>query len=129
MKGLWTFVHRKSSRLLGWLEGGVALILFSSPSPLLAQFSVSQISPSPPYSTSAGSLMVGDFNGDGLSDVIQMDSSGHVHVWLSQGDGKFEVKEFSMGPPDPGKQALCPHTRFSSSERAKQLRICPLVEV
>src|SRR6516225_9122978 len=103
MKGLWTFVHRKSNGpLLGWLEGGLALILFSLSSSSLAQFSVSQFSPPPPCSISDGPLMIGDFNGNGMSDVIHMDSAGHGHVWLSQGDGKFEVKEFSMGSGYPG---------------------------
>jgi hypothetical protein len=102
MKGLWTLVHQKGNRpLLGWLEGGLALIFFSFSSSSFAQFSVSQFSPSPPHSISAGSIAVGDFNGDGMSDVIHVDSAGHVHVWLSQGDGKFEVKEFSMGPGHP----------------------------
>jgi FG-GAP-like repeat len=86
---------------LRWLGAGFALILSSMPSPSLGQFSVSQFSPSSPYSISAGSMMIGDFNGDGKSDVVHLDSANRVSVWLSQGNGKFDIKEFS---PWPGYQ-------------------------
>ena len=103
MKGLWTLVRQKRNQPLpGWPEGVLVLLFLSLSSSSPAQFSVSQFSPLPSYSSSAGPLMVGDFNGDGMSDVIQVDSAGQGHVWLSQGDGKFEIKEFSMEPGHSG---------------------------
>jgi hypothetical protein len=103
MNGLWTLFQQKRNRqVLGWLGGGLALILCGVTSPSLAQFSVSQFSPWSSYPISAGSMMVGDFNGDGKSDVFHFAAGAdHVHVWLSQGNGKFEVKKFS---PWPGYQ-------------------------
>jgi hypothetical protein len=81
MKGLWALVHQKGNRpLLGWLEGGLALIFFSLSSTSFAQFSVSQFSPSPSYSISAGPMMISDFNGDGMSDVIQVDRADVAHL-------------------------------------------------
>jgi hypothetical protein len=94
------------SRRIGVL-GAAALILSSVSSPSLAQFSVVQFSPWPSYSMSAGPLMVGDFNGDGKLDVIHVGDNPHrVHVWLSQGNGKFDVKEFSPWPGYPGSGVM-----------------------
>lgn len=35
---------------------------------------------------------LGDFNGDGLTDMIHFCSPTYAYVWLSKGDGTFEVK-------------------------------------
>src|SRR5262249_44865052 len=84
-------IDRKIANVLrSWRIGVLtAASLISSPS--LAQFSVSQFNPSP-CSISARPLMTGDFNGDGKLDVIHVgDNPHHAHVWLSQGNGKFDV--------------------------------------
>ena len=84
MKGLWTLVHQKGNRpLLGWLEGGLALIFFSFSSSSFAQFSVSQFSPWSSYSISAGSMVMGDFNGDGKADVIHVDREHGLRACLA----------------------------------------------
>lgn len=46
------------------------------------------------YSLSANNYnyKLGDFNGDGLTDMIHFYSAAYAHVWLSKGDGTFEVK-------------------------------------
>jgi len=63
--------------------GAAALILSSMSSPSLAQFSVSQFSPWSSYSISDGSMVMGDFNGDGKADVIHViENTDYVHVWL-----------------------------------------------
>lgn len=87
--------------------GAAALILSSMSSPSLAQFSVSQFSPWSSYSISDGSMVMGDFNGDGKADVIHViENTDYVHVWLSQGNGKFDVKKFSPWPGYPGSAVL-----------------------
>ena len=87
--------------------GAAALILSSMSSPSLAQFSVSQFSPWSSYSISAGSMVMGDFNGDGKADVIHViENTDYVHVWLSQGNGKFDVKKFSPWPGYSGSGVL-----------------------
>jgi C1A family cysteine protease len=37
-------------------------------------------------------FIVGDFNGDGKSDLIHIVNNDYSHVWISRGDGTFEVK-------------------------------------
>ncbi|WP_148096718.1 FG-GAP-like repeat-containing protein, partial [Aphanothece sacrum] len=34
----------------------------------------------------------GDFNGDGKTDLIHFVNNNYIHVWLSNGDGTFEIK-------------------------------------
>ena len=37
-------------------------------------------------------FFVGDFNGDGKSDLFHVVNNNYAHVWLSNGDGTFEIK-------------------------------------
>ncbi len=37
-------------------------------------------------------FLVGDFNGDGKSDLIHIVSNDYAHVWLSKGDGTFDIR-------------------------------------
>jgi hypothetical protein len=36
---------------------------------------------------------VGDFNGDGKSDLFHIINGDYSHTWLSKGDGSFDIKE------------------------------------
>ena len=60
--------------------------------------------PAPGYSVNNNNFnyQTGDFNGDGKTDLIHLVNSGngYVHVWLSKGDGTFDVK--SAFTPAPG---------------------------
>ena len=79
--------------------GAVALISLSAVCPSAAQFSISPFKPWPGYAMSAGPMLVGDFAGDGKSDVLQLiHGSDYVHVWISQGGSTFDVKKFSPWP-------------------------------
>jgi hypothetical protein len=48
----------------------------------------------PSVSNNNFNYRTGDFNGDGKTDLIHLVDSGngYVHVWLSKGDGTFDVK-------------------------------------
>jgi hypothetical protein len=49
---------------------------------------------------SAYSLFVGDFNGDGILDVVGLSSTGNVDIFLGNGDGTFQnALEFAGGTP------------------------------
>jgi hypothetical protein len=49
---------------------------------------------------SAYSLFVGDFNGDGILDVVGLSSTGNVDIFLGNGDGTFQsALEFAAGTP------------------------------
>jgi hypothetical protein len=82
-----------------------ALILSCVSAPSLAQFSISEFNPWSSYTISAGPRMIADFDGNGRSDIRHVaKNTDHVHVWLSQGSAKFDVKEFSpwSGYPTSG---------------------------
>ena len=53
--------------------------------------------PSSTYDVSANNFnfQAGDFNGDGRADLIHFPNGGYVHIWLSRGDGTFDVRTFS----------------------------------
>src|SRR5208282_4276071 len=62
-------------------------------------FTVKSFSPWPGYAMSNGTMMVGDFNGDGKSDIFHsVANTDYANVWLSNGDGTFTVKSFSPWP-------------------------------
>jgi FG-GAP-like repeat len=55
-------------------------------------------SPSPSYVIPNGDWLVGDFNGDFRSDLVHLvPNTNYVNVWLSRGDGTFDVQQFSPG--------------------------------
>ncbi|OMH30405.1 FG-GAP-like repeat-containing protein [Motiliproteus sp. MSK22-1] len=60
-------------------------------------FTVSSFTPSQSYDI-AGSgnykYQTGDFNGDGLTDLIHFYGNNQTRLWLSDGDGDFTVKPF-----------------------------------
>ena len=37
---------------------------------------------------------IGDFNGDGKTELIHFVNNNYVNVWISQGNGKFKVEKF-----------------------------------
>ena len=43
------------------------------------------------YAVYSGSFIAGDFNGDHKTDLIHFVNRDYVHVWLSNGDGRFTV--------------------------------------
>lgn len=45
-----------------------------------------------------GDWEVGDFNGDGKSDLVHLVKSDIVHTWLSYGNGSFSIRDFR--PPN-----------------------------
>lgn len=59
-------------------------------------FDVRQFSPWPSYVVPNGGWQVGDFNGDHRSDLAHLvPNTNYVNVWLSRGDGTFDVRQFS----------------------------------
>jgi FG-GAP-like repeat len=59
-------------------------------------FDVNPFIPWAGYDISAGLWMVGDVTGDGKSDLVHaVGDTDYVNVWLSNGDGTFDVKPFS----------------------------------
>lgn len=63
------------------------------------QFDVTLFVPWSGYKVSTGLWRSGDFNGDGKSDLLHaVGDSNYVHVWMSNGDGTFDVNTFSPWP-------------------------------
>ena len=54
--------------------------------------------PAPGYSTQIGSWETGDLNGDGRGDLIHLCCDDYAQVWLSNGDGTFNVSAFRPWP-------------------------------
>ena len=64
-----------------------------------SQFSVKSFRPWNGYGISNGIWLNGDVNADGKEDIIHaVDGRDYVHVWISNGDGSFQVKTFSPWP-------------------------------
>jgi RHS repeat-associated protein len=56
-------------------------------------------SPGPGYAIGASRLKLGDFNGDGRTDIVDpVTGTGVVSIWLSRGDGTFEASNFQPWP-------------------------------
>jgi RHS repeat-associated protein len=52
--------------------------------------------PAPGYVFASSRLKLGDFNGDGRTDIIDAQSgTSSVNIWLSRGDGSFETTTFT----------------------------------
>ncbi len=59
-------------------------------------FDVGTFSPWPGYAIPNGIWLTGDFNADGLGDIVHaVQNSDYVHIWTSQGNGTFAVGTFS----------------------------------
>src|SRR5207237_10319806 len=62
-------------------------------------FLVTPFSPSSTYGVSSARMHQGDINGDGKTDFIDfVDGTNYANVWLSRGDGTFDVRLFSPWP-------------------------------
>jgi hypothetical protein len=61
-------------------------------------FTVVKFQAWPGYWVQAGSWQVGDFNGDGKSDLAHQCCSAWAHIWTSVGDGTFSVSTFTTWP-------------------------------
>jgi len=67
-------------------------------------FDLQSFSPRPGYWTGSGSFVSGDFNGDGKSDLVHIlgdknyPAVDYVNIWISQGDGTFDLQSFSPRP-------------------------------
>lgn len=61
-------------------------------------FDVRQYGPGGGYNIQSGTWLVGDFNGDGRTDLLHVTDADYVHPWLSNGDGTFSVTAFQHAP-------------------------------
>jgi hypothetical protein len=57
-------------------------------------FNVKKFSPWPGYAMSNGVFLIGDFDGNGKTDVVHATNADFAHVWTSNGDGTFSIKTF-----------------------------------
>src|SRR5262245_50659206 len=68
------------------------LLLLSTSALIAAEFTIVEYSPWASY-TMSEYFRVGDFNGDKRDDVVHI-LPNVVNVWLSNGNGTFDVKPF-----------------------------------
>jgi hypothetical protein len=62
-------------------------------------FSVNSFNPWPGYAIPNGLWLVGDYNGDGRSDIVHaVQATDYANVWLSNGNGSFSVNSFNPWP-------------------------------
>ena len=61
-------------------------------------FSVSAHQPWPGYNVQSGSWQVGDFNGDGRSDLAHLSQGDYITVWQSQANGSFSLSPHNPWP-------------------------------
>ncbi|MCZ8226185.1 MAG: FG-GAP-like repeat-containing protein, partial [Microcystis sp. LE19-84.1B] len=87
-----SILNAKDKRLASWQN--------SNQPTIDGTFNVkASFTPSPSYSVKANNYnyQTGDFNGDGKTDLIHFDVNNYVHLWYSQGDGTFTIKNFTPG--------------------------------
>ncbi|MBX9962901.1 MAG: FG-GAP-like repeat-containing protein [Burkholderiales bacterium] len=62
-------------------------------------FRVGTFRPWPGYAIPNGIWLTGDFNGDGRMDILHaVQNTDYAHVWLSKGNGTFQVSTFRPWP-------------------------------
>ena len=61
-------------------------------------FAVKTYQPWVGYHIQSGTWLTGDFNHDGLTDLLHVTDADYVHPWFSQGDGTFTVGMFRHAP-------------------------------
>jgi hypothetical protein len=61
-------------------------------------FTASTFRPWPGYGMTLGSWQVGDLNGDQKTDLIHLCCDRSANLWLSRGDGNFDVRSFTPWP-------------------------------
>jgi hypothetical protein len=61
-------------------------------------FHVSGFRSWPGYALQTGAWQVGEFTGDGKTDLLHLTPYGYVHLWASNGAGGFDVRTFQPWP-------------------------------
>jgi hypothetical protein len=62
-------------------------------------FSVSSFTPWAGYGMGVGYFLAADINGDGKTDLVHIVAgTNYANVWISNGDGTFNVKQFAPWP-------------------------------
>jgi len=87
-----SILNTKDKKLASWQE--------SNQPTIDGTFNVkASFTPGPNYLVKANNYnyQIGDFNGDGKTDLIHFDVNNYVHLWYSQGDGTFTIKNFTPG--------------------------------
>jgi hypothetical protein len=59
-------------------------------------YSVSSFTPAAAYGIQGGTWVPSDVNGDGRTDLIHVCCRDYAHVWISRGDGTYEVGAFRI---------------------------------
>jgi hypothetical protein len=61
-------------------------------------FAVSSVQPWPGYGISTGSWQIGDFNGDGMDDLLHLCCQDYAHLWTALGNGSFAFATVKSWP-------------------------------
>ena len=59
-----------------------------------SSFTTSTFRPWAGYGVTAGQWVAGDVTGDGRTDLIHLCCEGYANIWISRGDGTFDVRFF-----------------------------------
>ncbi|MBN1525563.1 MAG: VCBS repeat-containing protein [Spirochaetales bacterium] len=70
------------------------------------------------YSTTSGSWLAADINGDGKQDLVHLVNSDYIHPWVSNGDGSYAIGYFKPwnGYSITGGRWLCADMNNDSKE-------------